>query len=604
MKNNKKLEILGCALGTNSCGSNCCDPKTEVCCDGNCIPINAGCCAGASCSGACCLNSAGTENVCCSTGTPGSACGNNGGCPCGLGTNSCGSNCCDPKTEVCCDGNCIPINAGCCAGASCTGACCLNSAGTERVCCSTGTPGSACGNNGGCPCGLGTNSCGSNCCNPSTEKCCDGNCIPINAGCCAGASCTGACCLDPTGVKEICCATGKPGGTCGNDNKCPCGLGTTACGSNCCDPKTELCCGVNCLPINAGCCADASCTGACCEGVGGSGQQCCPNLKSTDQCPAGGGCSCSLGTNACGSNCCDTNTEQCCGTTCIDKDHVCCNDSLCSGLCCSTVDGKGQQCCTNLSSSDLCPDGGGCTCASGTTACGSSCCGGDTPYCCGSGADAVCVANTATDFCCNGEHKTSGTCCGAGISGSETTYCTAEQTCCLAGYNGLTANACVTQGKCCGTAPTTTSICCNGTWETPSSLGLGACCGDTWCPGADPVLTFIPSSASTGGTCCNGRACNIFNTLCCNGVCVSSSQQCTTSDDNGPCAAGEINFGYGCTTCPYGQTGVVTPGTEPPTGTCVDPYVCTPSCSGDNPICCGGVCQPNCVSTPQTGTGC
>ena len=421
-------------------------------------------------------------------------------------------------------------------------------------------------------CALGTNSCGSNCCDPSTEKCCDGNCIPINAGCCAGASCTGACCLDPTGVKEICCATGKPGGTCGNDNKCPCGLGTTACGSNCCDPKTELCCGVNCLPINAGCCADASCTGACCEGVGGSGQQCCPNLKSTDQCPAGGGCSCSLGTNACGSNCCDTNTEQCCGTTCIDKDHVCCNDSLCSGLCCSTVDGKGQQCCTNLSSSDLCPDGGGCTCASGTTACGSSCCGGDTPYCCGSGADAVCVANTATDFCCNGEHKTSGTCCGGdttGTSGSGSTYCTAEQTCCLAGYNGLTQNTCVSEGECCGTTPAgsvccngsycaTPNVCCGGVCEVPSApfLGtqLGICCDNTWYPAGNPTdcCSYTDTSGkthsvgcsplgqcdSTYGCCdtgewCGGTCCmTAFGTSqCINDTCVS--QFC--SDCSPPC---------------------------------------------------------------------
>ncbi len=467
----------------------------------------------------------------------------------------------------------------------------------------------------GCP--LGQERCGTQCCSNGQCNFDTGQCM--NASTCGGIPCSTTCCKNITTGAAQCCSSGSPGSSCANDGGCPCIIGEEACpegSSNCCQSgqcnlTTNQC-------ESTPTCGGVSCTTTCCKNPETGAAQCCISGLPGGACASDGGCSCILGEIACpegSSNCCSSGEDSCCGNNCWDSQgsSPCCSTSdgkrICSNSCCLESEGSNNyECCGNAgpcASNGTCPG----VCPTGVEYCGSACCSTTTAVCCGSGESAVCTENTETDFCCNGLHYTSGTCCGGSTIGEDSsgsTYCQADQTCCLGGYNGLTENKCIDQGSCCGSSPTATSVCCNGVWENPV-LGLGACCGDKWCSGAQPALTFIPGPAPSDGTqsCCNGRACNITSARCCNGVCFGPMQQCDTSDQNGDCAEGEINFGYGCTTCPYGQIGIVTSsiGAETPTGMCIDPYTCTPSCSGDTPVCCGGVCAPNCFG-PQYGTGC
>ena len=106
MKNNKKSETLVCQIGTIPCGSSCCNADMETCSDGFCVNRDETLCNGEICSGACCNNAEGNGNICCPNLNNNNECPVTGGCECGFGTFTCGSNCCNPDTEKCSDGFC------------------------------------------------------------------------------------------------------------------------------------------------------------------------------------------------------------------------------------------------------------------------------------------------------------------------------------------------------------------------------------------------------------------------------------------------------------------------------------------------------------------
>ncbi|MBL4898545.1 MAG: hypothetical protein JKX76_02735 [Colwellia sp.] len=193
-----------CCQDNKTCGSGdsatCCGSLSE-CIDDNCCSLENVCStlSGDTCCGAdqtCTLNSGSTDNVCCDS------------------SNVCGDLCCD-STDECIDGGCCASDnvcsttAGdiCCDGTSI----CITDTSGENICCDA------------------ANVCGDVCCD-SDETCVNGVCCKTDNTCADSLGddtcCTTECC------SGICCDTGE---TC-NNGECE-----ISCGSDFCDPDTQIC---------------------------------------------------------------------------------------------------------------------------------------------------------------------------------------------------------------------------------------------------------------------------------------------------------------------------------------------------------------------------
>jgi hypothetical protein len=216
---------------------------------------------------------------------------------------SCGTLCCGPD-EYCAN----PARSKCCPDNPRKDYCSATDRGSGKyvdVCC---TPGECCFNNG--PLQAGTPK--ATCC--PQDRCCKGECCGPQQTCVKGV-CK---CKDPKKKKcgKDCCSTGKDNEQpcCGNDvDKICCAVGTTCCGIDCCQPKTQTnCCrtgkGSRCCPKERECCGKQCCDsreGETCHRGGQEPQCCAPDRVFLGLC-------CPRPLVATRNGCCPPNRPNCC----------------------------------------------------------------------------------------------------------------------------------------------------------------------------------------------------------------------------------------------------------------------------------------------------
>lgn len=168
------------------CNGKCCGTSLTTCCNGQCKSAGSYACGGATCcssSQSCCdeiLCFDGNQSYCCEDGNTGHICPNSPYRSC------CGTNgCCNPTTQDCCNGQCVPkpstlcTNNTCCSGT--TPDCC-----DGGISCYNGQNGKCCNQGNGHVCTNGTTCCGANnCCTGLTPNCCNNNqCYSSSQECC------------------------------------------------------------------------------------------------------------------------------------------------------------------------------------------------------------------------------------------------------------------------------------------------------------------------------------------------------------------------------------------------------------------------------------
>ena len=236
-----------------------------------------------------------------------------------------GKACCDPATELCCNGHCFKRapDLGCCHSSTYDP--------TIEKCCPHGSQ--ACFKNETC--------CGKDHCCTHKELCCNGHCFKRapDLGCCHNST------YDPS--IEKCCPHGhqacfKNETCCGQEDCCK--HGETCCGGKCCGKGhhcvqcgsgKKLCCPAGEYCCNGVCCKPKNCKHGVCQGKGcnagppcKAGEICCPQA---DCCPHGSTC---CGNNCCrGGLCCTGNCSgpAAAGITCCPNGGATAGPSACSG---------------------------------------------------------------------------------------------------------------------------------------------------------------------------------------------------------------------------------------------------------------------------------
>ena len=548
-----------CKSGTTACGTNCCNPDTETCCDGTCIATADFC--------------GGTCKVC----AKGERCCND---TCVAGNECCETDDCDQKvcqTRDCVDGTCdyTPVDDGqqgplcngngefCCNGEDC---CEAGQVCTGNGCCTPKT----CAKDYPGQCGAFSQGCGLpdlNCTCSQGESCCRGTCISAEQ-CCETSDCDQKLCQDRDCVERDCQYTpvkdGDPGPLCNNE------------GEFCCK---EACCEPGAVCTDNGCCTPKTCArdypgqcGAFADGCGG-----------TLNCTCGEGQGCCEGTCVEGEQCCadtDCPAEICQTAACDDGtcDYTPVDDGEPGPLC----DGEGEFCCNGedcCEAGDVCTGTGCCTpqtCAAFPGLCGAQDdgCGGTLECSCPSGQtcledDTCCIPQTKEEACAG-----SNVVCGTVADGCGGTIDCKCPTDCKDTDDGPN-NTCV-DGECVCTPDTC-----------PTSGKQGDPCGDF----PDGCCDTYPCNCTT--ECPDGGA----NNKCKDGTCTCKADTCPTSGFAGdPC--GDFPDGccdtYPCNctqTCPDGK-GTYANGNncDPKTGTCV----CKPTSEAD-------ACKGNCGKTVSDG---